>query len=69
MTVLAFSTSIIATRIGGFAQLLVDGKHDYPVELDNPVALVQALQRVLSQPQLVQSMSKKVQKLAEGELS
>ena len=69
MTALAFGKPIVASKIGGFAEVLKDGVHGYLVEPGDVDGLRRALQRILSQPKLAQQMGKSVEELAGGELS
>jgi len=69
MTALPFGKPIIATKVGGFPEILKDGVHGYLVNPDDHFALAEALQRILSQPELAQRMGRAVRELAMGEFS
>jgi len=69
MTALAFGKPIIASKIGGFAEVLKNGVHGYLVEPGDVDGLAKALQGILSRPELAQQMGKAVEELAGGELS
>jgi len=69
MTALAFGKPIVASRVGGFAEVLKDGLHGFLVDPEDVEALAQALARLLADDELRAKMSKAVQELARGELS
>jgi len=69
MTALAFGKPIIASKIGGFAEVLKDNIYGYLVEPGDVDDLAKALERILSHPELAQQMGKAVEELARGELS
>lgn len=48
MTALRHGRPIIASRIGGFAELLVDGRHGTP---DDPAAFAAAMTRLCASPE------------------
>lgn len=47
------STPIVATRVGGIPEVVIDGKEGFLVEKSNAVALSLALKRYIDQPELV----------------
>jgi len=69
MTALAFGKPIVASRVGGFAEVLKDGVHGFLVDPGDVEALAQALARLLADDELRARMGKAVQELASGELS
>ena len=69
MTALAFGKPIVASRVGGFAEVLKDGVHGFLVDPGDVEALAQALARLLADDELRVRMGKAVQELTEGELS
>jgi len=69
MTALAFGKPIVASRVGGFAEVLKDGVHGFLVDPGDVEALAQALARLLADDELRARMGKAVQELAGGELS
>ena len=69
MTALAFGKPIVASRVGGFAEVLKDGVHGFLVDPEDVEALAQALARLLADDELRARMGKAVQELAGGELS
>jgi len=69
MTALTFGKPIVASRVGGFAEVLKDGVHGFLVDPGDVEALAQALARLLADDELRARMGKAVQELASGELS
>jgi len=69
MTALAFGKPVVASRVGGFAEVLKDGVHGFLVDPRDVEALAQALARLLADDELRARMGKAVQELARGELS
>jgi len=65
-TALRYGKPIVASHIGGFAELLEDGVHGYLVEPENPSALAAGLENILSNASRAQAMSGAVRKLAQG---
>lgn len=53
----AYHLPVVATRIGGIPEIVTDGTHGLLVESENPDALAQALQRVLSDPGLARTLA------------
>jgi glycosyltransferase involved in cell wall biosynthesis len=66
---LAFGKPIIASRVGGFSEILKDGVHGILVEPGDVESLTHALAHILEDDELRARMSCAVQELAEGELS
>jgi glycosyltransferase involved in cell wall biosynthesis len=64
-TVLSYGKPIVATRIGGFGEILSDGIHGRIVEPEDPDALSIALEDVLSDPTRSHAMGEAVKLLAE----
>lgn len=62
---LAFSKPIVATKVGGFPEILQDGVHGYLVEPDDPLGLAIALNRILTDPARIHKMSLAVRNLAD----
>ena len=56
MTALRYGRPIIASRIGGFAELLVDGRHGILVPPDDPAALAAAMTRLCASPEARRAM-------------
>jgi glycosyltransferase involved in cell wall biosynthesis len=69
MVALAFGKPIVASRVGGFAEILRDGVHGFLVEPGDAESLARALARVLGDCQLRTRMADAVERLAGGELS
>jgi len=69
MTALAFGKPIVASRVGGFAEVLKDVVHGFLVNPEDVEGLAQALARLLADDKLRAGMGKAVQELASGELS
>ena len=46
-------TPVVATRVGGIPEVVVDGKEGFLVEKSNPIALASALNNYIEQPNLV----------------
>ncbi|BER91401.1 glycosyltransferase [Atrimonas thermophila] len=69
MVALAFGKPIIASRVGGFTEILEDGRHGFLVEPNNIDALAYALERILEDDGLRTRMGSEVEKLACGKLS
>ena len=65
MTAISYGKPIVASRIGGFGELIEDGVHGYLVEPENPSALTAALALLLEKRELVQKMGSAVQQLAQ----
>lgn len=69
MTALAFGKPIVASRVGGFAEVLKDGVHGLLVDPEDVEALAQALARLLVDDELRARMGKAMQELAGEKLS
>jgi len=69
MVALAFGKPVVASRVGGFAEVLSDGVHGFLVEPGDPNALASALATVLGDDVLRNRMARAVQALSSGELS
>ncbi len=69
MTALAFNKPVIASRIGGFPEVLQDGVHGYLFKPGDASELAAALTRVLNDPQRARSMGLAVSQLRSGSLS
>lgn len=63
---LAFSKPIVATKVGGFPEILQDGVHGYLVEPDDPSGLALSLKRILTNPSQIHKMSLAVHSLADS---
>ncbi|OYR79479.1 hypothetical protein DJ72_14030 [Halorubrum distributum] len=66
LTALQYETPIVATDIAGFASVLTDGKHGYLVPPNDSMALSDAMNRILSNPQLATRMSENIGDLVES---
>ncbi|MCF2164673.1 MULTISPECIES: glycosyltransferase family 4 protein [Halobacterium] len=66
LTAVQYETPIVATRIAGFAEVLTDGEHGFLVPPDSPSALADAMDRVVTDPELAEQMSKNVGDLVES---
>jgi glycosyltransferase involved in cell wall biosynthesis len=64
MTALPFGKPIVATKVGGFTEVLKDGVHGHLVNSDDPFALAEALWHILSQPDLARRMGQAARQLA-----
>ncbi|MBC7220194.1 glycosyltransferase family 4 protein [Candidatus Bipolaricaulota bacterium] len=69
MVALAFGKPIVASRVGGFAEIISDGVHGFLVEPGDVESLAQALARILSDDDLRARMADAVEALASRELS
>lgn len=65
MTALGFNIPIIATRVGGFPEVLSDGQHGRLISSENPAALAVALTEVLQDDDKRASMGEATQELAQ----
>jgi glycosyltransferase involved in cell wall biosynthesis len=65
MTALQFGTPIVATRVGGFPEVLDDGTHGYLVDRDDNTGFSAALENLLRNPQRAKEMGAAVRSLAE----
>jgi len=66
---LAFGKPVIASRVGGFPEIITDGTHGFLVEPGNPEALAQALSCIVSNDELRIRMGGEVERLASEELA
>ena len=64
-TALQYGIPIVASRIGGFAEMLEDGVHGHLVEPENPSALAEGLEAILSDPIKARDMGEAVRGLAQ----
>lgn len=69
MIALAFGKPIVASRVGGFAEIIGDGVHGFLVDPEDVESLARALARVLEADELRAQMARAVERLAGGELS
>lgn len=69
MVALAFGKPIVASRVGGFAEVLTDGVHGFLVEPGDVESLARALERILGDDAMRARMALAVQELASGQLS
>jgi len=69
MSMLPFGKPIVATKVGAFTEVLTDGQHGYLIEPNDPVALANALEKLLIDPKKIEVMGKNVKKLADEVLS
>ncbi|WP_175542273.1 glycosyltransferase family 4 protein [Natrinema hispanicum] len=66
LTALQYETPIVATDIAGFAEVLTDGEHGFLVPPNDAVALADALDNVLADPELLACMRENISDLAES---
>lgn len=66
MAALRHGRPIIASRIGGFAELLVDGRHGVLVPPDDAAALSRAMARLCAEPQTRRAMGAAVADLGDA---
>jgi glycosyltransferase involved in cell wall biosynthesis len=69
MTALPFGKPVVATEVGGFAEVLTDGVHGRLVPPDNTAALSRALVEVLTDKHLRADMGDAVEELANNTYS
>ena len=69
MVALAFGKPVVASCVGGFAEIIKDGVHGFLVEPGNAEALSFALTRILEDDLTRAQMAKAVEKIANEELS
>ncbi len=69
MTALAFEKPIVASRIGGFAEIITDGKHGFLTEPGDVDSLAEALARILLDRKLRAQIGESVRELSRGALS
>jgi glycosyltransferase involved in cell wall biosynthesis len=60
---------VIASRVGGLPDVVEDGRNGFLVEPGNAVALADAMQSVLQQPDLLGRLQRAAHATAEGKLS
>ena len=65
---LASGTPVLATRVGGVAEVVRDGVSGWLIPPEDPPALVDALSRVLRRPDLVDTMRPQARAMAEARL-
>ncbi len=65
MTAVHYGTPIVATRVGGFREILQDGTHAYLASPEDPIEFAHAMEKVLCDPDVASRMRKAVQSLAE----
>ena len=66
LTALQYETPIVATDIAGFAEVLTDGKHGFLIPPDAPTELANAMDRVLTDPDLASRMSENIGDLTDA---
>jgi len=59
MMALSHARPVVATRVGGLAEVVQDGQSGYLVPPDDPQALAQALARVLAEPEAAEAMGRR----------
>lgn len=69
MVALAFRKPIVASRVGGFSEIISNGVHGFLVEPGDAASLAQALARILNDDTLRTQMAGAVERLACEELS
>lgn len=69
MVALAFGKPVVASRVGGFAEILSDGIHGFLVDPEDVESLTQALARVLGDDELRARMAGAVERFVGEELS
>lgn len=69
MVALAFGKPVVASRVGGFAEVLRDGVHGFLVAPGDVTSLARALAQILQDEELRTRMAGVVERLASGELS
>ena len=69
MLVLPYARPIVATTVGGFADILTDGENAILVPPEDPRALAQALERVLTQTSTAETLGRANLQLSEGILN
>ncbi len=65
MTMISYGMPIVASKIGGFEELLKDGKHGYLFDLEDTNSLAKSLEKILGNEKLTKQMGKSVQSLAD----
>jgi glycosyltransferase involved in cell wall biosynthesis len=53
---LSYGRPVVATRVGGMAEVVQDGESGYLVPRDDPQALARALARLLADPEAAEAM-------------
>jgi glycosyltransferase involved in cell wall biosynthesis len=69
MTALAFNLPVVASRVGGFGEVIQGGVHGHLIEPNDVEALTRALAGILSSPERQLSMRQAIQTLRTGDLS
>jgi glycosyltransferase involved in cell wall biosynthesis len=69
MAALAFDKPVVATRVGGFVELLRDGEHGRLVDPGDSEALAAAIAELVTSPAVRARMTARVRSLREGMLS
>jgi len=64
MTVMNYGKPIVASRLGGFAEILIDGVHGRLVTPEDPQDLAKAIEQLLTSKTLIKKMEESVQTLA-----
>jgi glycosyltransferase involved in cell wall biosynthesis len=66
---LSYGRPVVATRVGGLAEVVHDGETGYLAPAGDPVALAEALGRVLDDPDQASAMGRRGRVLVEAEYS
>jgi alpha-maltose-1-phosphate synthase len=66
---MACGTAVVASRTGGIPEVVADGETGLLVEPDNPAALSDALNALLSDPERARAMGQAGRARAEAEFS
>ncbi len=66
---MALGLPVVATRVGGNAELVVDGQTGLLVPAEDPDALAAAMARILQDPELASSMGRRGRQRVEAEFS
>ncbi len=66
---MALALPVVATRVGGNAELVVDGQTGLLVPAEDPDALAAAMARILQDPELAGSMGRRGRRRVEAEFS
>jgi glycosyltransferase involved in cell wall biosynthesis len=65
-TVVQYGVPVVASRIGGFPEIIHEGVHGYLVDPESPSALAAGLAAVLSDQERAKRMGEAVRKLSDG---
>ena len=65
MTVINYGKPIVASRLGGFEEILKDGIHGKLVAPEDPKDLAAALTEIIMDQELIEKMGESVKKLAD----